>query len=1198
MKKRILAFWVTLLMLLGNVTWAAEIETAPNLEPAKEPQTLLYSTPGWPTAHYYDVNNPNGWDVDRRGGEITQLHREYISMLDTSEKYAITMSHDIDSRTSGKITLETTFKFLDNVPGFTFCMLGEGGKSAVKLITENGDLKYVQGKKNIKVADIEEAQWMPIKIIADLDSRTAELAICGQLINTFPFSEDIGEINKVRLATPEEKEMAFQFKYMRVVENYLVYEGFLGSTFPYDWECIPENKNAVEVVPFDGRLGGILFPDLIIKDNSIIKETLIRKVFEKSKGNVVYEFRFLRNDKSDGMSFSLKNENHTAVKLGISGENLVNSKGEVLTHISDHMYHVLRFEANTETKTVRIKYNLRDLVEVPFDESAEYLDRIEFATSVPGKGEITIRDVVVFVKDELPADYPTEPIVPKDSDDITTVMMSCDLWDESTNGWDCATAYDYKEPYLSWYDQSKTEVTDWQIKWMVEHGIDAEMKCWYTDEGEYKGKPLRPIEHSTALNAFFNSEYSDYLKTGMIACWSPHKSNPVGQWRNTIIPYWIEQYFMDDRYLVIDNKPVVYILSPDKFVTSFGSEERTKEEFEYLREECRKVGFDGVYLVALCQNLNDPSNFESAKKSGFDNAFIYSWGRESYRAEYQIAQMEKRFAWDTIKGIPVLSMGYCDEDKEKDYVMKYATSETFKEVAEYIKYDLMPRTESNDLASRMVAIDNWNEWGEGHYINPSKLNGFGYLDVIREVFSDGGEHTDDVPTEEQRERYNNRRANDRRWMSYIHPADEEKPTKVLKGWYFNNPDDADDWKIEKQIDELSVKDGALTGKTIGKDAGIILKDNQKLDITYATYVKVRFKSDGVDSEHDEDTEIFYTTEENNKWTQAQAVRVSIEEDGLYHDYYFNVGSLKTWDGKLDKIRYDVSRSSGTSFAIESIEILEDDGLVTLFVDGKKQGYKGKTKNINGTVFVPTKPLAGYQDALECAIIFTNADQTVSVTHKNAEMIFTIGGDIVLLNGKEEKLPAPIERVNGLVNLPIRFIVEAIGAEIAWNNETRSIEITTPKEPEPVSDYDISTRVPNEYEFELKNDLEGWTADTNTSFSRVKVDDGVLFLRAMSTDPQIYRNTSIDASKYKTLTVRIKNESEKDVFQIFWASTETGGISAENSAKVTMSTKDEDFAEYTIDLSSAASWKGTITRLRIDPINGVGAVSIDYIRFTE
>ena len=36
----------------------------------------------------------------------------------------------------------------------------------------------------------------------------------------------------------------------------------------------------------------------------------------------------------------------------------------------------------------------------------------------------------------------------------------------------------------------------------------------------------------------------------------------------------------------------------------------------------------------------------------------------------------------------------------------------------------------------MLLLDNWNEWGEGHYIAPYREYGFGYLDAVRKVFSD------------------------------------------------------------------------------------------------------------------------------------------------------------------------------------------------------------------------------------------------------------------------------------------------------------------------------------------------------------------------------------------------------------------------------------------------------------------------------
>jgi len=46
----------------------------------------------------------------------------------------------------------------------------------------------------------------------------------------------------------------------------------------------------------------------------------------------------------------------------------------------------------------------------------------------------------------------------------------------------------------------------------------------------------------------------------------------------------------------------------------------------------------------------------------------------------------------------------------------------------------------------MLLLDNWNEWGEGHYLAPYREYGFGYLDAVRSVFApDAGPHEDLVP---------------------------------------------------------------------------------------------------------------------------------------------------------------------------------------------------------------------------------------------------------------------------------------------------------------------------------------------------------------------------------------------------------------------------------------------------------------------
>jgi hypothetical protein len=37
-------------------------------------------------------------------------------------------------------------------------------------------------------------------------------------------------------------------------------------------------------------------------------------------------------------------------------------------------------------------------------------------------------------------------------------------------------------------------------------------------------------------------------------------------------------------------------------------------------------------------------------------------------------------------------------------------------------------------SKKIILFDNWNEYGEGHYILPTEEFGYGYLEAIKEVF--------------------------------------------------------------------------------------------------------------------------------------------------------------------------------------------------------------------------------------------------------------------------------------------------------------------------------------------------------------------------------------------------------------------------------------------------------------------------------
>ncbi len=1199
MKKRnkllALALALSNLLSMGFTVKAEEADTA--IENPKLARSILESNGKYATVGEEGVSYPTGWDVDRRGGDVTQQNMGYVSILDTSEEYPVIMYHDIKDRSTGKLVFESSFLFIDAYKGFSIDLMNQqDGTRAVSFGIDNGWFAYDEGKKGVKrLHKIQDNKQYRYKAIIDLDARTAEVSVDGQLIGTYSFTDAAAKtINYLRIKTPDDQEMTVRFTNMKVTENYLIDEQFYGG-FPYDWECISVDDGSVKVSG-DHSTNMAFTATLTINDSNIIDNTVVRKVFEKSKGNVYTEFRFLRPEKAvDGMNILIKSDDKVAVKLGLSEGNLVDAEGNVLTNVSNTIWHILGIEADTRTGMAQIRYNGRDLCQIPFTESVDYIDRLEFATSVTGKSDLQIKDVVAYIKysPEEISEYPSAPVIPEKKDDSIVGMMVCDLWHEGGHvGWDRISAYPDREPYLGWYDDTLTEVADWEAKWLAEHGVDAALKCFYVDGGNYNGGPLEPVDSNSAFNAWFNADYTGYMKYALINCATPAGNDPVGHWRNAIVPLWIEQYFKDPRYLVVDNKPVVYMFSWE-WTTILGSVEAVAEEIDYLRQEAIKAGFDGVYIFGNAHHL---AQKQTAKAVGLDGCIVYNWGRDTANVKFTINQHELQWEMcksdDVLDLIPVASKGYDKQAWDGGIRSGYASPEDFEYLLEYLKNDYMERYDEDSPASRFICLANWNEYGEGHFMNPSTLHGFGYLDAVRNVFTNGSEHEDTRPSEKVKERLEGRYADDRKWLVHIPPTESQIPSKVLKGWYFNNPADAAEWKVEKQIDGFKNENGNLVGKTNNMDAGIILVNDIKYNIDNAPYIKVRMKIDSCD----EEAEIFFKTEENDRWHQSQSQRVPISSTDGYYDYYFKMSDNSLWNGNLKSIRFDMCRDPEINFAIESIEVLENEQVpIKISINGETQKTKGTIDLTNGVTYVPTWPHQGYQEKLECAVIYDNATQTVSVTHKNADMIFTIGSDIVTINGNEVKLAKPLEMVDGLPNLPIRVLAEAIGAEIAWDGESRKILITTQQEEVVVSDYDISTRVPNQWEFEVPGDLEGWTCSTQFYFSRARVKDGQLQLKSMSVDPNMSRNVDFDSSKYKTIKVRVKNESDSNVMQVFWASSIAGGISAQNCQTVTISKNDEDFVEYTFDMSKHANWKGKITQLRIDPIAAMGPISFDYIR---
>lgn len=93
-----------------------------------------------------------------------------------------------------------------------------------------------------------------------------------------------------------------------------------------------------------------------------------------------------------------------------------------------------------------------------------------------------------------------------------------------------------------------------------------------------------------------------------------------------------------------------------------------------------------------------------------------------------------------------------------------------------------------------------------------------------------------------------------------------------------------------------------------------------------------------------------------------------------------------------------------------------------------------------TLLVPLRPLS---EALNAALTWDEAGRTAKVETPQNFLWLTVGQKEAVYNGKRIKLSVPLELRNGRLVVPLRFLAEALEAQVTWHAESRSVSITAP-----------------------------------------------------------------------------------------------------------------------------------------------------------
>ncbi|WP_173218696.1 OmpL47-type beta-barrel domain-containing protein [Paenibacillus alba] len=1131
-------------------------------------------------------SQPSGWDVRAAGGALVSLYNTNFKISDTSKDLPVSMSKKFVAQSAGNLTMEFRIRPMSVIDGLKWQLLSND-VVGVSLITQNNMLSLETSPTTVLplqtyVANVE----VGIKIDINLSTHTTDVYINGvKKANGATFKNAVSNLNQFQVQTGAASLGDFFFGPLKMYRGYAVNERLIsvvaGGAIPQDWSAVTSG-GAITV----GSMLGSPQPDINSMKLSAASSTgsmSLSKAISPMADNFTYDFKVLYKQKADGLEAELKSGTTSVIKLTTFGDDLayVNSSGQPVSlkykYLANLWTHI-QIKVNWATATADIYINdKRSDQVVPLAPGAVSVDTLKFTTSSSYRGEMWLDDILLYKTVSLPADYvPAPQAVSKGEDDPVVGVQSCPMWREGHHlGWDMIQPYPDRTPLLGFYDEGSPETADWETKWLIEHGINFQMSCWFRPlGGDTDRVPIKDSYLSHALdNGYFNSQYRNQIDFAIMFENLNSKVKDAEDFRTNLIPYWIEYYFKDPRYLKIDNKPVFTIYNYDELVNAFKGSENVKPELDNLRSEMVKAGFKGIILLNV-YNGTDPQQLAKRKAAGFDGVYAYSWGSFGGHPEFQKLKMTQEKDANAIDIIPGLSMGRDDTAWGLNFGY-YATPSEFQSLAQWTKDSFMPSLPAGSLGKKLVMLDNWNEFGEGHFIMPAGLAGFGYVDAIRNVFGDSASHIDSVPTQAQKDRINT-----------LYPAGRvvpnlNQPQPVMTNvygnmWEFNTPGDAEGWTVEKQIVGVTVQDGTFSGLTNNTDPGIRSADHLGIKAEDIPYLVIRMKN----GTNDIDGRFFFTTEADGTWNEAKAVGFYVKpQDNEYTEYVIEAWQNKNWTGTIRQLRIDPTSSVGP-ISIDYIRtIYSPQPGIRTYVDGVYKPFSQPALLKDGIVMLPMK-----ETYLQIGAKpeWDPSNDTLVAVKDNVVYRLKVGDSVAYKGSQAITLEhAPVKLANGTVMAPLSYLRQAFGAIAKWDAPSQIVRVY----PTAIT-WDFTTS-------------SGWTA--NSQIANPVVANGVFSGTSKGTSGSIQPailspdDLQVAASDIRRIRVRMNNMTSGDEAKIYFTTTADSNW---NEAKMLSSyilPTDAVYREYVFDTSSLATWTGTIKQLQVVPTTASGAFSLDSVQ---
>ena len=954
----------------------------------------------------------SGWDIDYRS---EPKHEGFALCTDENSEYDVWMRRKIVPQNHGKVCYAQSL--IVNCGTNFYIRFGTEENTAFELTSIDGFFA-VNGVKLPITAELKRNYHFEAEL--DLDKKTAKIYFDEMSYGTVSLNG--GSLEILKIGAKKRTNSSITPGYCRVWINYLLVDKCycnIPGRISDKWNVKSEGKSYVTKIAGSERSGKFITYTAVTEDSEAVK---ISRNFDKACGNVVFELKY--HSENDGIKalFSLTSDGKDIVTFFDNGNALY--CGDVL--LREHHVNVWQtfyIEADVNKGEAKIMLNGKKCGKFAF-EKVQFADgiKIEYAKDLGGAFEFS--DILVYVKQPELYDYVPEPVLPKKKDYVVG-MNVCSLWRNGFEhwGWDTISPYDENKTYLGYYDEGLPEVSDWEIKWLAEHGVDFELYCWYNSEAN---APIKKTGLSSALHdGHFKAKYGDMMKFAII--WEAANCAHAGVegFRNHVVPYWMDYFFSDDRYVTLDNKVLVSVFGSEQLIKDFGSPEAVKEQLDYVRNEVKKLGYDG----AVFMSCSAPT--ESVKACGFDAVYAYHWGPQGYSPEYTKSRITSQIEKGLLHVIPTVSSGFNSIGWNGKRTPLLST-DGMRELFRWIKEDVLSENKGEDWKKKFVMLSTWNEYGEGTYMCPSGLNGFGYLDEVRKAFTEETQaHTNVKPNEKQLDRLGYLYPKGRRWVKCQQYVPKECPDDEIGTISVSS----DDWTPENLTEYYTDENGRLCGKGVVHDPKLIYSKPLEIDCDKVLNIKIKMSA-STPAGFGTEAKIYYMTENDKGWSEAKSKFVFTSGNEL-KDYNFYVAESKEWNGKITGLRFDPIVDAGT-FEIESITLCTDTKKYEIWLNGEKYFTSVPIMKKESGIYIPYEQNKSY-DGLKFYHEWYYDEKTLYLVHGDKHMYFTEGKDYVTVNGEEIKLHEPLFRFDSVPMLPLDILCEICG-DINYEIDGRFIRI--------------------------------------------------------------------------------------------------------------------------------------------------------------